>query len=498
MGTDYEITASSNPTEVPVGTQITLDPVTIAPTYTLTVTNGSGDGDYEEGTAVVIVADPPPAGQVFDGWSIVSGPGSFSGSQTSETSEWTTGGADAELIANYVAAPTYTLTVTGGTGDGNYVEGAEVQVVADPPAQGMQFKDWNLVSGSVDLANPDASTTTATILAFDATIEATYEVAPPPGSGWEVSVDVNELQDVMPTWSDPITSGNPKNVTRAYSGACWDDARRRYFVWGGGHGDCSDNGIYRFDFPVRTWAVHSPTTDRLGDTYNSSDATLMHDGKSWASHSRGNIVFNPVLDRIVIAGPADLWTESHSSPHTFGVHPETGAWERYDDVTVGGRGTAAVDAAGNTYLVAENEAQFGVMNTSGNWTYYPVNGFPVIHHQNMGTVDTDRNVFVVYSNGRIWEADLTNLPGGLNDVRAANFGSPEGPGCTHVPGLGVVFWTGGEPWVYDGVTQTQLQATAPAPTPLNNGTYGRLAHDSTDNVLLVVNEINDPVSIYRL
>lgn len=36
--------------------------------YTLTVTAGSGDGNYEAGTVVPITADAPPSGQVFDKW----------------------------------------------------------------------------------------------------------------------------------------------------------------------------------------------------------------------------------------------------------------------------------------------------------------------------------------------------------------------------------------------------------------------------------------------
>ena len=37
-------------------------------TYSLTVTNGAGSGDYEAGTEVSIVADTAPKGKVFDHW----------------------------------------------------------------------------------------------------------------------------------------------------------------------------------------------------------------------------------------------------------------------------------------------------------------------------------------------------------------------------------------------------------------------------------------------
>jgi hypothetical protein len=43
----------------------TINPV---PTYTLTVTNGTGSGSYAEGEIVPVSANTPPARQVFAGW----------------------------------------------------------------------------------------------------------------------------------------------------------------------------------------------------------------------------------------------------------------------------------------------------------------------------------------------------------------------------------------------------------------------------------------------
>ncbi|MGO4881473.1 MAG: InlB B-repeat-containing protein [Bryobacteraceae bacterium] len=39
-----------------------------SPAYTLTVVNGTGSGQYTAGTVVNISANPPPAGEVFAGW----------------------------------------------------------------------------------------------------------------------------------------------------------------------------------------------------------------------------------------------------------------------------------------------------------------------------------------------------------------------------------------------------------------------------------------------
>ncbi|MDR0352757.1 MAG: hypothetical protein LBI02_05230 [Opitutaceae bacterium] len=55
-----------------------------AATYTLTVRNGSGSGPYTAGTTVPLIADPAPAGQVFDKWTTNAG-GSFANDGNSNT-----------------------------------------------------------------------------------------------------------------------------------------------------------------------------------------------------------------------------------------------------------------------------------------------------------------------------------------------------------------------------------------------------------------------------
>jgi len=78
-----------------------LDPWTIEitnPTYTLTVSNGDGTGDYPEATELTITADEAPEGMIFHRWtgdtSIVSDP-------TESTITVTTGSEEMTLVATY-------------------------------------------------------------------------------------------------------------------------------------------------------------------------------------------------------------------------------------------------------------------------------------------------------------------------------------------------------------------------------------------------------------
>ncbi len=70
---------------------------------------------------------------------------------------------------------TYPLTVDGGEGTGNFVEGKVVSIVADEPQEGYKFAGWTLVTGSGTIANPSSNMTTFTMSNEGATVKANFE-----------------------------------------------------------------------------------------------------------------------------------------------------------------------------------------------------------------------------------------------------------------------------------------------------------------------------------
>jgi len=140
--------------------------------YTLTVTNGSGDGSYLAGTKITITADPAPAGKVFDKW---TGTTSCVSSITSATTTVTMPAASTTVIAAYktVSTTKYTLTVTNGTGDGSYVAGTQTTITADPAPAGKMFDKW--IGCDSCLASITSATTKATMTASNLTLTATYK-----------------------------------------------------------------------------------------------------------------------------------------------------------------------------------------------------------------------------------------------------------------------------------------------------------------------------------
>ncbi len=151
-------------------------------TYTLTVTNGSGDGIYTAGTAVNISAGPPPGGQVFDQWTgDLAGVVNVNAADTSLTMS----AANTTVMATYKVAsggggpgpgppPTtaFTLTVQNGTGSGTFTPGTVVSIAANAPTLGDAFKSWaGDISGLTDSGSPN---TTLTMPAANVSLAATY------------------------------------------------------------------------------------------------------------------------------------------------------------------------------------------------------------------------------------------------------------------------------------------------------------------------------------
>ena len=89
-------------------------------------------------------------------------------------------GANATVtVPAYVAAPTYAVTVTNGTGSGNYAENASVTITANAPEAGKQFKEWTGADGLPFTSGSQTSATaTFTMPAQAVSVTATYENIP--------------------------------------------------------------------------------------------------------------------------------------------------------------------------------------------------------------------------------------------------------------------------------------------------------------------------------
>ena len=160
----------------------------------MTVTNGTGSGQYAEGASVTITANDPETGKQFAGWNGADELNFTSGSATTATATFTMPAKAVTVTATYEDIPvaTYAVTVTNGTGSGQYAEGASVTITTDTAPDGQRFKEWTGVAG-LTFTGGSATTATATFImpANEVIVEATYEDVPetPAALAGTVSID---------------------------------------------------------------------------------------------------------------------------------------------------------------------------------------------------------------------------------------------------------------------------------------------------------------------
>lgn len=131
-GSNYEARLYKDATSTVIARSAAFT-VTTASTYTLTVTNGTGSASgLVSGAVRAIAPGPPPAGQAFHNWTIVSGPGSFANAN-SATTNFTMGAGNATVQANFAgpsvgvapnpltAGTVLTATYTGATNTSHWI-----------------------------------------------------------------------------------------------------------------------------------------------------------------------------------------------------------------------------------------------------------------------------------------------------------------------------------------------------------------------------------------
>ena len=140
-------------------------------TYTVTVTKGTGGGEFEEGTSVTLTANTPGVGERFTGWTLTG----VSVADTTQTEITFNMPANAvTATANYEII-TYNVNVEKGTATPNkQAQGVKVTITANEPEIGYKFDRWTTDSTDVSFLNATSQETTFTMPNHDVTVTATY------------------------------------------------------------------------------------------------------------------------------------------------------------------------------------------------------------------------------------------------------------------------------------------------------------------------------------
>ena len=196
-------TSSSTTITMPAAATTVTANYTVAQsaTYALTVVNGSGSGSYAAGKVVTIVANAPPAGEVFSGWS-----GATVASAASSSTTITMPAAATTVTATYSAPAHVTIAPSGYIA---IAPNATVQFSATVSGVSNTAVTWSVAGSSATygtITSAGLYTAPATIPANPAQITATSVGSPGSSATQYVYflVPGPTLTQVSP---NPITAG---------------------------------------------------------------------------------------------------------------------------------------------------------------------------------------------------------------------------------------------------------------------------------------------------
>jgi hypothetical protein len=155
-------------------------------------------------------------------------------------------------------------------------------------------------------------------------------------------LNTNRYQDIWPEIDQRPDFGGPGPVMIIWSSYGWDSKRSRLYLFGGGHANTNDSGVYYWDAFTREWglAFYSPEdiTDPNGAILSPSNpGAITKDGpliSPVSAHTYGNNGYLEKFDRFVTfggaahsnGGPWRVWDENAEAfRHIFGYMMQPGA-----------------------------------------------------------------------------------------------------------------------------------------------------------------------------
>ena len=110
-----------------------------------------------------------------------------------------------------IPVPKYTVTVTNGSGTGQYAQGETVTITAGAAPSGQQFKEWEVVSGTITLASSTSETTTFTMPTEAVSVKANYEAIPV--TGYIITATAGANGSITPSGAVGVVAGGSQTFT---------------------------------------------------------------------------------------------------------------------------------------------------------------------------------------------------------------------------------------------------------------------------------------------
>jgi hypothetical protein len=391
---------------------------------------------------------------------------------------------------------------------GNSITGYELYSVMAPVTCGSKVVRTCLAGGQFDGSVP----------LYDVCTQLTSQsnaVDALPAGQW-MEVPNSKIKDVFPAVS---VGGYSSAVVGAWSGGAYDTKRDRLIVWGGGHGDYAGNEIYVFDLNSLKWVRLNDPSPVPGDQF---DSGYYPDGGPVSRHTYNYLQYLPdPVDRFCSFGGAGFWRSGqYGTNHVDCFNFDKNSWEtqKFQDTpstTIGA--DSAYDPVTNSVWHHGGYGDIGMSRldlATGKWTqlWAPFSGAGyTLGYQRTSDIDPINRKMVAVGAGKVLVWDLTKP--GLNYATEVTTTGPQTvvtgasgtPGFVYVPELkAFVGWSGGSDiYKLDLLTMAwtampRSGSTTPPALQKNWGTFGRLRYSPKKKALVLVNDHDENVLIYKV
>ncbi len=253
----------------------------VAKEYGMTVTNGAatiGTGssinEIAVGSVVTITAAAAPDGQQFKEWQVVSGNVILDdAAKATTTFTMPANAVEVKAIYENIPAAEYNIIVTYGTSSAEKAAvGTMITISAEDPAEGMKFKEWQVVSGNVTLDDAAKATTTFTMPVNAVEVKAIYEDIPAAEYNITVTNGTSSAAKAAEGTTIKITANAPAEGMKFKAWSTTPSALT--FV----NGTSTTSSVAEFTMPASAVAVEATYETVSTDGGDSEDTTTPGDG----------------------------------------------------------------------------------------------------------------------------------------------------------------------------------------------------------------------------
>ena len=323
-----------------------------------------------------------------------------------------------------------------------------------------------------------------------------------PGTWFEVPNSNLAALDPCPTTDCSYSAAQGfRAVMVAWSGGAYDTTRDRLIIWGGGHTNYGGNEIYAFDVETLEWSrLTDPSDPPAQDTEEASDTNPV------SRHTYGGLTYLPNVDRFY-GRAGSRYRDGKATTATWLFDFNTNTWERQADGPLEGFHSHVAVYDPNTGTVIELGKQLGRFDPTTN-TWETLASYTGGAYLRYGAFDPSRNEFLIMGGAnkatQVWDVMNGNVrtvtPSGAIDIFDADY-----PGVEYVGTTDKYYaWSGGQQLyeISPDTWETRVLPVVPGsavPTAAQpNGTFGRFRYIPRWHALIVVNDIDGSVYLYKL